>query len=127
MKFKYNDDTYIIEFQRTFKERKFLSPREKKELAAVIEKQKAEGKEPVGKKFYTKYPQTTVRLIRNKVNALPGEVFREATVGCNTVKHDKFTLDKGRVEALRKITPTLDKGFRHAMWTAYSNRFPHKG
>lgn len=97
MKFTYLGATYEIEFQRQRRER-------------------ARG-------GLTTYPATTVRLIRSEAGKLPGELVREATVGYSvTNENRKFTLEGGRISALRAITPTLDKDLRRVLWGAYVNR-----
>ncbi len=63
---------------------------------------------------------TTVRLVEITPGVIPGKVYREATSACAVV--DSFNLEKGRIAALRLLSLTLTKGFKHAMWTAYINR-----
>jgi len=98
MKFTYEGSTYLIEFERK---------KHKRKLGGL-----------------TTFPDTTVRILVSRPNRLPGELYRTATVGCSI--HDKFSLERGRLAALRLVSMTLDKDFKKALWTNYINRFPPK-
>ena len=102
MRFNYDGIDYVIEFQRELKPRKIQTGRT---LSRVVMK---------------RYPDTTVRILKSSPGALPGEVYREATVGCSV--HDQFTLERGRIAALRAVSRTLETGFKQALWYAYLTR-----
>lgn len=46
--------------------------------------------------------------------------YRTATVGCHHTDH--FTLEQGRLAALRSVGKALSKDERKEMWDAYINR-----
>jgi hypothetical protein len=106
MRFKFNGDTYLIEFQR-----------EHKQVRSGYDHEK-------GVEIFvpSKYPYTTVIVWKDKADAVPGELFRTATVGAYhqepNIKHEE-----GRLRVLRLVTKSIsDKGFKKAMWLAYVNR-----
>lgn len=94
MRFMYGEDLFEIEFQRTKRQRALGGPKT--------------------------FPDTTVRLLRYKPDGQFSEIYREATVGCSI--YDKFTLEGGRLAALRAISRTLGKDFKRTMWSTYLNR-----
>ena len=102
MKFEYEGSTYRIEFQR-----------DKKKLhrPGIVD-----GAEST-------YPYTTARLLKHfKDDVMEGyETIAHAQVGC-WHKEAKFTLEQGRVEALRKLTKELPKDLRREVWKAYHER-----
>jgi hypothetical protein len=98
MEFKFNGDNYEIEFSRN---RRAKNTTDKGLPPSRL---------------------TTVRIIKSQPDKLPGEIYREASSACSVL--DPFNAEKGRLAALRVITPTLSKGFRAAMWNAYINRKP---
>lgn len=100
MKFKYNGTEYLIEFERQYRQ-----------IRSGYDEQK---QEQIFKQ--SRYPYTTAKIL-----TLPDKkVFREATVGAHY--KEAFTLEKGRLNAMRLISRTLDKGFKKAFWEAYVSR-----
>ena len=67
------------------------------------------------------YPYTTTTLWKI-VPGSPPELYRTATVGCWFKERGKFTLEKGRLHALRVMSKTLTPDFKEVMWKAYINR-----
>lgn len=104
MKFTVNGNEYVIEFERQFRQ-----------IHSGYDHAK---NEPIFKR--SRYPYTTVRIIENRKGAFPGKVYREATVGAHYT--EAFSLEKGRLNALRLVSKTLDKPFKKALWTAYMER-----
>lgn len=102
MTFTWEDNTYHIEFQRAYKQVR----------VGVID----------GVDIFksSRYPYTTVLIWKSGPKIIP-DLFRTATVGCWS-NEKQFTLEKGRLNALRLVGRTLDKGFKKAMWKAYSER-----
>lgn len=97
MKFSYEGSIYWIEFMR--------KPRERK----------------VG--GLTTYPATTVRIFKASSDGLSMELFREATAGYSyTNETRQFTLEGGRLAALRLVSGSLPKGCKRALWDAYMTR-----
>jgi hypothetical protein len=68
----------------------------------------------------SKYPYTTIMLWRHLQGENP-EVYRTATVGA-WHKEKTFTLERGRLCALRAVSTTLDRVVKAAMWDAYMRR-----
>jgi len=75
----------------------------------------------------SKYPTTVVTLWQispskmNNFRTHNGDYkFRDASAAC--YHKDKFTLEKGRLAALKMVGKTLSKEMRKIMWTAYLNR-----
>ncbi len=107
MRFSYEGQDFSIEFERQNREVKY------------------EDGSSHGVRAPSTKPHTTVRLIITPptiegVVSAGHIVFRTATVGC--WHKDRFSLEKGRIHALRAVGRTLTKGFRTAMWAAYTNR-----
>ena len=107
MRFKYQGTQYLIEFERYY---------------PVVTKW-VDGKEDVG--ISTK-PSTIARLVTfdpdNPDVKARKKTFLMGTAHCN--HKDKFTLEGGRVAALRALSNHLtDPVLRKAMWSAYQNRF----
>lgn len=104
MKFTYKGKDYVIEFQRRNKH--------------------VTRYRPDGTQFYleSKYPSTIARLVEiDPAKPLAEKIFREASVGC-WHQEPQFSLEKGRIRALRMITMTIDKDMKPLMWDAYHNR-----
>lgn len=103
MRFTFDGKDYTIEFQRSFRERV------KTNLA---------GDDVVTKS--TK-PYTTVTLLEADLGRPQAKTtYRTATVGC--WHKDKFSLETGRVRALRSMTRTLPKAMKPVLWKAYHDR-----
>ena len=102
MKFEHEGNMYSLDFQR--------------ERKPVVVGATPEG-EPV--QAPSLYPYTTVVLWR-KMKDGTLELFRTATVGCWHGEY--FTLEKGRLQALRLVSKTLSKELKKKMWAAYMNR-----
>lgn len=99
MRFRLDDSVFRIVFRRERKDVEYTTPDGQR--ATTL----------------SKNPFTTVFVYRDKDGALPGEVFRTATVGCST--SDTYTAEEGRKAALRAISKTLDKPFKRELWGAY--------
>lgn len=78
----------------------------------------------------SKYPFTTATLYRlelgemlsnGKKKITSSKVVAMATVGCADT--DVFTLESGRVYALKALGKKLSKDIRKAMWECYMGRF----
>jgi hypothetical protein len=110
LRFEYEGEPYAIEFSR-----------EHRKVPVVIS-QNYDHK--VVDRVDSKYPYTTARVVSITRNGTRGTVLYTATTGCATV--DKFTLERGRIVALRKLTKKVSKAFRKAIWTCYQDRFPPK-
>lgn len=97
MRFEFEGQKYILEFQRDFKE------------TTVNGEIKKASK-----------PYTTVNLVRFEDDK--PVVHRTATVGC--WHRDVYTLEKGRLGALRLMTKGngLSKEFKRVLWKAYMER-----
>lgn len=65
----------------------------------------------------SKFPNTVITIFRDKDNAVPGELFRTATVGCH--HHESYSPEQGRLNALRAVSRTLDKAFKRQLWESY--------
>lgn len=104
MRFTFKGLTYLIEFQRR---------------AKTVVVRNADGTE----KFVPgKYPDTVARLLEeDPAKPLAQKVYREATVGC-WHREPNFSLETGRIRALRMITKTIEKGMKPLMWKAYHDR-----
>lgn len=105
MEFVYQGQQYRIEFSRKHK---------------IVKTFREDGKQTEVK---SKYPFTTAYLQR-KINSetMNGweNVAEPATVGC--IPTDKFTLESGRLKALKKLTARIAKELREPMWTSYHGR-----
>lgn len=119
MRFEYQGTTYLIEFERQHRVIKWTD-----DIGNVT------------KRFDSKYPYTTARLLK-LVGGVGRELVREYTVGCHP--GDRFSFDGGRKAALTlalydapieksngsgvsQLGLQLDKDFRTAVWNAYHNR-----
>jgi hypothetical protein len=104
MEFKYHGKTYRIEFQR--------------KTRPIVKHDNVSGLETFEP---GRYPDTTVRLVIVGPGAFDKAIFREATVGC-WHKEKGFSLEKGRIAALRLVTAAIDKEMRPLLWKAYHTR-----
>jgi hypothetical protein len=68
----------------------------------------------------SKFPYTTVNIVELGEKRSDDTIYRTATSGC--YHQDKFSLEEGRLHALRLVSKTLDKPMKKAMWNAYMNR-----
>ena len=102
MKFEHEGATYFLDFQRDYKQ---------------VEVGNTAG-EVV--RTASHYPSTTVILWKQRENPLAPELYRTATVGC--WHKDTFTLEKGRLNAMRLMSRTLSKEMKRKMWASYMNR-----
>ena len=68
------------------------------------------------------FPTTTVMLLKvdPAKKARQWEVPFQAEASC--FKGDKFTVEAGRIWALKKLTPMLPADMRPVVWNAYLNR-----
>ena len=102
MRFTHNGINYVLDFQR-----------EHKPVTKVINKTVITGP--------SQFPYTTVTLYTR----LPDgklEVYRTATVGCHFRDRKLFTLERGRLHAMRLMSKTLDVGLKQVMWLMYMGR-----
>lgn len=104
MRFEYEGSTYLIEFMRKNK--------------TVRVGVNASGDDVWG---ISRFPYTTVIIWKLIPNSELRELVRTATVGCH--HGDEYSPEKGRVNALRLVTKTLEKPFYTKMWQAYTGRF----
>ena len=75
----------------------------------------------------SQFPYTTVTLLKDPVPYLiphKFEIYRTATVGCWHRDKANFTLEKGRIHALRLLSKTMDneKDLKQALWKTYMDR-----
>lgn len=68
--------------------------------------------------------EVTIRIADATKPKVEWEVWRSAVAHCN--HRDRFSLEKGRIMALRAVTRTLDKGEKPLLWKAYHERFLRK-
>jgi len=114
MRFTHNGKTYAIDFQR---ERKMvpvgITPKRYGNLGHNAEVLYAPSNRPY----------TTVRLLQvdEEKPFKDWYVYRTATVGC-WHREKQFSLERGRLHALRLVTLTLDKEMRTKMWEVYTRR-----
>lgn len=122
MRFVVGGEEFRISFHRDFPEVRFFDPTVVKEIdknTFVPDGDiKIVGGRPVIVGDYvtrkSTYPSTTVTVWKGN------DVFRTDTVKSHHT--DKITQEQGRILALRKISLTLDKEFKRAMWEAYVKR-----
>jgi hypothetical protein len=116
MRFTFENQDYYLEFQRQHKNVK-LTRRFKD----------ASGQEHrVVKEVKSRFPYTTARLLQRIVGLEKPALIHEYTVGC--VPADKYSHEKGRLEALRGLTDKIvTVGLKKALWDAYNGRIPKKG
>lgn len=112
MKFDFDGQRYLLEFQR-----------DKKTIRTV--------RHGNVKTVQSKYPYTTARLITiSKTSVLETRnPIAEASVGCTPT--DSYSNEKGRLYALRALSAVLrrakmDVGLTAALWQAYMNRKEQK-
>ena len=112
MKFVFNDETYGIDFVREHK---------------VIRRDVVDGVEVEVK---SKYPSTTVNILKldptskdakGRLTTKNSTVFATATVGA-WHKEPVFSLEKGRLRALRNVVRTLPKEMKPLVFDAYFSR-----
>jgi hypothetical protein len=99
MRFKFNGETFIIEFRR----HPGLIP-DRPDLPLRVS---------------TRYPSTTVFLSREREGGVR-EPYLTSTVGA--YHKDRFTKEKGRLAALRVVSKSCSKAFRKALFDAYIGR-----
>lgn len=99
MRFKFNGETFVIEFRRG---PGLIPDREDLKMATA-----------------TTFPNTTVFLSKQEADGkrVP---YLTATVGA--WHKEKFTKEKGRLAALRAVSKTCSKAFKKALFEAYINR-----
>jgi len=112
MKFEFDGLQYVLEFERSSKQVTVGSQKDEKGNRRAV-------------KATSRYPYTTVRIIqlpKNVKDVTRGSrvVYRTATVGA--YHKDNFTLERGRILALRAVSQTLTKEFKRVMWDAYMHR-----
>lgn len=114
MRFVFETRLFAIEFRRDYRK---------------IERVDENGKLH---KVQTKFPYTTCNILeldptsRNEKGFIThknSKVFQTATVGA-WHKEPNFTLETGRLRALRNVTRTLPKEMRPLVWDAYFGRTP---
>ena len=106
MQFEYDGYKYKIEFQRNYKM-----------VRVGVDKQT-----PPNDLFQaSRHPYTTVILWKHEKDRTSFTLHRTATVGC-WHKEGRFTLEVGRLRALKAISRTLSDGLKKAMWASYMNR-----
>lgn len=103
MRFEHKGKLYALEFSRDYRQ---ISYKE-------------------GLTVRSERPYTTVTILEitepdKRVQSIR-KVYRTATVGC-WHKEPVFTLEKGRLHALRAVSKSVDKDFKRAMWDAYQKR-----
>ena len=105
MRFMYDNQEHEILFNREHK------------IVTVIDREKNEKRDEI-----SKFPTTTVMLLKVEVGkkAREWEVPYQAEASC--FKGDKFTVEAGRIWALKKLTPLLPEDMRPVVWNAYLNR-----
>ena len=105
MRFMYDNQEYEILFHRDHK------------LVEIIDREKNTKAETL-----SRFPTTTVMLLKVDPNkkARQWEVSYKAEASC--FKGDKFTVEAGRIWALKKLTLMLPKDMRPVVWNAYLNR-----
>ena len=107
MTFGHEGYMYLIDFQREHKSVRV-------------------GVTPEGEDVFapSRFPYTTVNLFRMTIPVDPingkMELYRTATVGA--WHKEKFTLEKGRIHALRSVSTTLPKDLKNKLWQAYMGR-----
>lgn len=111
MLFEFQGVTYFLEF-----ERESLPPKEKKNLPREL-KPLTPGAKPVASQR-----TTTAKLWRRTAidKTYYQEIIHKASASCH--HKDKFTLEGGRVAALRALSILLSREFRTAVWKAYHDR-----
>lgn len=67
----------------------------------------------------SKYPYTEVTLTRKGLDGKEVPIRKDVA---GAYFKERFTLEQGRLAALRKISITLDKELKKAMWEAYTRR-----
>jgi hypothetical protein len=103
MRFTYNDKTYVLEFSRKHRERA-----DGQSLVTTV-------------RPMSTHPYTTVKVIEvDPRNPAHRYLYREATVGC--WHKEVFTLERGRIHALRAVGKNMPADFKAAMWKAYTDR-----
>lgn len=105
MRFMYEGQEWEILFNRDHK------------LVEVIDREKNTKTETL-----STFPTTKVMLLKVDPNkkARFWEVPYQAEASC--FKGDKFTVEAGRIWALKKLTPLLPADMRPVVWDAYLNR-----
>ena len=105
MRFIYEGQEFEILFQRKHKS------------VEIIDREKNTKTEAL-----STFPTTTVMLLKVE----PGKKAREWEVPykaeASCFKGDKFTVEAGRIWALKKLTPMLPPEMRPVVWNAYLNR-----
>lgn len=108
MRFVYNGDTYVLEFERSHRE-------------VDVYKNGKKSTQP------SKHPYTTARLIQlvPAAGAIGRKLVAQTTVGC--VPTDPYSTAQGRLSALKSLTGVLrvlkePKLLIGAVWQAYADR-----
>ena len=105
MRFMYDNQEWEILFNRDHK------------IVEVIDREKNEKRQEI-----SKFPTTKVMLLKVE----PGKKAREWEVPfkaeASCFKGDKFTVEAGRIWALKKLSPMLPEDMRPVVWNAYLNR-----
>ena len=111
MRFQVDGTTYALDFQREHKYVHVPYPKQTKGGNKIMETKRST------------HPYTTVRVVvvDDSVPPKQWKTAFEATVGC-WHKEDKFTIEKGRLEALRKINRIIPPDMKSPMWNAYLQR-----
>ena len=105
MRFMYDNQEWEILFNRDHK------------LVEVIDREENTKTETL-----STFPTTKVMLLKVDPvkKARQWEIPFKAEASC--FKGDKFTVEAGRIWALKKLTPMLPKDMRPVVWNAYLNR-----
>lgn len=110
MRFEFVGSKFAIDFVRSLRQRTFFT-----ESSAGTS---------VEMKVNSTYPYTTVNILEldpKEKGIKNAKVFRTATVGCWHLEPN-FSLETGRLRALRSVTRTLPKEMRPLVWDAYMSR-----
>lgn len=102
MTFQHGEKTFKIEFHR-----------ERREVKTFDEK----GKEVF---VLSKHPFTTAEIVELTEDKEKRVVLASASAGCSP--EDKFTLESGRLRALKKVTDQLPREMRKVLWETYHSR-----
>lgn len=109
MRFQFEGKTYSIEFQRDYSTHRSVSTSPEATTTTFVK---------------DTFPYTIARIMLH-TTTVDGkeklEVWRTAKVGC-WHQEKKFSLETGRLRALRNITRTIPKPMKPLMWDAYHSR-----
>jgi hypothetical protein len=115
MRFRLDDSEFRIVFKREHKDVTYLKQKVDEDGRPIFDIFANPLFEKVQAK--SKFPSTTVTIFRDRDNAIPGEVFRTATVACH--HRESYSPEQGRLNALRLVSKTLDKEFKTLLWETY--------